>query len=122
VRVIVCGCRDWADPNIISVRLNQLVSAKGPLMIVHGACPTGADYYASRFANSPMGHCIEERHPADWSRGPSAGPARNLRMAELGADLCLAFWDGCSAGTLDMIRRAVAHGISVRIVPKNQAR
>lgn len=117
MRVIVCGSRDWSDPTIVAVRLNQLVSAKGPLVIVHGACPTGADYYASRFANAPMSHCTEERHPADWRQGAKAGPIRNSRMAGLGAGLLLAFWDGASNGTEDMIARAVQHGIPVRVVP-----
>ena len=116
MRVIVAGCRTWTDGGIVAQKLHAIISRKGPITVVHGACPTGADYYASRFAIG-CSSATEERHAADWgNRGAKAGPERNERMAAAGADLLLAFWDGQSPGTLDMIRRAVAHCIPVQIV------
>jgi hypothetical protein len=47
---------------------------------------------------------------------PAAGPRRNEKMARRGADLCLAFPNGSSAGTDDMIRRAQRHGIPVEVM------
>ena len=41
----------------------------------------------------------------EWRRiGPSAGPLRNGRMADYGIAL-VAFWDGKSTGTVDMINQ-----------------
>ncbi len=41
--------------------------------------------------------------PADWTKyGKSAGPRRNIQMAEFG-DSLLAFWDVNSRGTANMI-------------------
>jgi hypothetical protein len=40
---------------------------------------------------------------------------RNEEMAALGADLCIAFWDGRSTGTKDMVDRAYDHGIEVEL-------
>jgi hypothetical protein len=37
-------------------------------------------------------------------------------MAELGADLCIAFWDGRSKGTSHMIETARSHEIPVEII------
>lgn len=46
----------------------------------------------------------------------AAGLLRNVRMAGVGADLCIAFWDGRSTGTAHMIDQARAQGIPVEVV------
>ena len=112
-RIIVCGSRDWRDYETIRRVLDDLLDTRGPFTLVHGACPAGADSIARAWG---VGLVQLEAHPADWSAGKGAGPERNELMASLGADLLLAFWDGRSRGTKDMIRRGVAHGIPVRIV------
>lgn len=57
--------------------------------------------------------------PADWEKhGKAAGPIRNEEMASF-ASHCIAVWDGESTGTEDMIKRARAHNLIVRIVPTN---
>jgi hypothetical protein len=114
MRVIVCGSRDWRDYARVREVLDTLLAQRGPFVLVHGACATGADSIARAWG---VGVVQLEPHAADWKGlGNGAGPARNEVMASLGADLLLAFWDGRSRGTRDMIRRAVAHGIPVRIV------
>ena len=47
-----------------------------------------------------------------------AGPLRNEKMARV-ADALIAFWDGKSRGTKNMIDLANMKGISVRIVRYN---
>mgnify|MGYP001615276374 CR=1 FL=1 len=125
-RIIVCGSRTWDDFDTVAVELRLLAdrwrhdSSGLPrdVTIVHGACPTGADKLADDWC-AKAGIAKVERHPADWdSHGKGAGFVRNRKMAELGAVLCLAFWDGVSKGTLDMITQATRRGIPVRIVPK----
>jgi len=54
-------------------------------------------------------------YPADWkTHGKGAGYIRNELMAK-NADMLIAFWDGQSRGTKDMILRAVAHGLEIHV-------
>jgi hypothetical protein len=108
--VIVCGSRTWSDEQHIADVLLSIQNCT----IIYGVCPTGADRLAARVARRmelPL-----EPHPADWkTHGKAAGPIRNEEMAASGADLCLAFWDGKSKGTMDMMGRARRHGIKLRV-------
>jgi hypothetical protein len=119
-RVIVTGCRDWTDPVAVDVALHRAIGRfHDQVVVVHGGCPTGADKFAADFCKRRG--IASDVHAADWDKhGRAAGPIRNREMAEAGASQCLAFWDGKSTGTLDMIKQATAHGIPVRIVPKGK--
>lgn len=131
MRLIICGSRHFNSP----IRLNLVLTRHAswhlaapesrPLILVHGACPTGADKLVddwfewkrleALFTDRLFGLSVE-RHPADWrTHGKAAGPFRNREMAEAGADRCIAFLKRGSAntGTLDMIRAAHACGITV---------
>lgn len=56
-------------------------------------------------------------YTADWKgEGRAAGPIRNAKMAEDG-DVLLAFWDGKSRGTLDMITKMTQVGKPTHIIP-----
>lgn len=126
MRVIVTGSRGWTDRGRIATRLAQLDLAlpKGappPIIVVgydpENDRPRGVDRIAYQEAHK-LG-MLTEPHPAYWEvEKKVAGFRRNERMAKSGADLCLAFWDGRSTGTLDMITRAVKHGIPVDVVMK----
>lgn len=110
MRVIVTGSRDWGRGEIVFGALgglwNMCQMMDTTLTIVHGGCPSGADRFAHDFALGKAG-VREEVFRADWNRhGKMAGPIRNAEMADSGADLVMAFWDGTSRGTENMIRRA----------------
>jgi len=110
MRVIVCGSREWTDRDAIANRLFDLPT---DAVIVHGAAK-GADRIAGQEAQK-LGLLVEE-HPADWEYyGKRAGFLRNRRMAEIGADLCLAFWDGRSSGTAMMVDLAEKYDIPVEL-------
>ena len=113
-RIIVCGGRGYTDRQRIREVLDEYMPP-APFdepTIVHGAA-RGADLTAADVALRE-GFWVEA-HPARWKRdGKAAGPLRNEEMARLGADLCIAFPGG--AGTEDMIRRCINHGIPVRRV------
>lgn len=124
LRIIVTGGRkrdsqdDYTRMINILVDIDEYWCRAVDLVIIQGGCPDGIDALARRFAHEydvPV-----ESYPADWARyGRAAGPKRNQLMADAGADLCLAFPSlGRSAGTWDMIRRAVAAGIETRIYPE----
>lgn len=56
-----------------------------------------------------------EIYKADWgAHGKSAGPIRNVKMAEV-AEALIAVWDGESKGTKHMIDVARAKGLKVYI-------
>lgn len=120
--MIICGTRRWRDRAKIANRLFELPS---DTVIVVGydpkrEKPDGADRIAYQEAQK-LG-LIVEPHPARWDlygrpgRKNPAGAIRNQEMAEAGAQLCIAFWDGLSSGTFDMMGHAVKRGIPVEVV------
>lgn len=112
-RIIVCGSRGWHDRERVADRLFDLPVSS---IIVHGAA-RGADRIAEQ-EGQKLGLLVEA-HPADWEKyGKSAGYRRNELMASLGADLCIAFWDGRSLGTQHMMDLAKKYGITVEVVMK----
>lgn len=124
-RILVTGSRNWTDRETLEHELaDECDSFPGPVIVVHGDCPRGADAIAARFIREwghKYGGITAEPHPADWdNQGPAAGPIRNQRMVDLGAVLCLAFPLGESRGTYDCVRRANRAGIPVRVVPERR--
>lgn len=120
MRVLVTGSRSWRDGKLIRTKLDDcLATARaigGKLVVVHGACKSGADSYADAWGRwhetHPEDGLVEvEPHPANWEgrcrdmcqphhrridpRGwdvcPAAGFYRNEDMVHSGADLVLAF-------------------------------
>ena len=109
MRVIVCGGRDYANRTVVGGVLGML---RDGVTIVHGAA-SGADSLAAVEA-ALLGFDVEA-HPADWNAyGKAAGPIRNQRMLDAGADLVIAFPGG--RGTADMVRRSREAGIVVLTV------
>jgi len=56
------------------------------------------------------------KFPAEWNKfGKAAGPKRNKEMA-IAADALIAFWDGKSRGTKNMIELAKQKGLKVKVI------
>lgn len=107
-RVLITGSRTWDDKQAILDALRKYANKVYSLVVVHGACPKGADALADELAQE---YGVEvERHPADWNtHGRQAGFIRNAKMVELGADVCLAFIRNGSKGatmTADLAEKA----------------
>ena len=51
-RILVTGSRDWDDVTTIGAALEQALIDAGPrpVLVVHGACPSGADWHADHYA------------------------------------------------------------------------
>lgn len=117
MRVLVTGSRKWADEAAVYDALWGIYNEHGPFQLVHGDCSTGADSLAHLWwsiVGSKLG-CTEMKYPAAWAaRGRAAGPERNRRMVEAGADLVLAFPLPEGSGTQHTIRLAEEAGIEVR--------
>lgn len=117
MRVIVTGSRKWEQPSVVYDALNEVYQQHGPFTLVHGACATGADFYAHRWyevAGRALG-VGEIKYRAEWARhGRAAGPRRNAVMVHAGADLVLAFPLPGGSGTQGTMELARAAGIEIK--------
>lgn len=124
VRVIIAGGRDFTDYHKLKTYMNCLLQLldKSQVEIISGGAK-GADSLGERYARE-FGYKLK-RFPADWNKyGKAAGPIRNKEMALYAAEakgVLVAFWDGSSRGTYDMITRAEEYGLEVYI-PKYSRR
>lgn len=111
--VIIAGSRTFDDYECLKSTLDVLFkNLREEVVIICGAA-RGADALGERYAKS---HGYEIRYfPADWQTyGRAAGPIRNKEMAQ-SADALVAFWDGKSPGTKNMINLAKKYGLKIRI-------
>lgn len=115
-RILVTGSRDWTDSRLLCEAISAAAdeAGRGRVVIVHGACPRGADKLADLYAGAQ--EFGVERHPADWKGGygKAAGFVRNAQMVKLGADVCLAFIKDGSRGATHCADLAEKAGIDVR--------
>lgn len=125
MKVIIAGGRDFNDYNLLekscdfylqNVKEVEIVSGKQRTRNYVGSEDYGADFLGEKYATN-RGYKVKE-FPADWNLGKSAGPVRNNEMAEY-ADYLIAFWNGKSKGTKNMIDLAEKKGLNVRIVKYN---
>lgn len=116
MRVIIAGGRDYKNYNFVKEQLDELWSKHlelKELTILNGMA-SGVDSLAYKWAKE-RNFTIEE-YPAQWNRyGKAAGPMRNRQMAEK-ADVLIAFWDGHSPGTQNMIEEARAKKLKIKII------
>jgi hypothetical protein len=110
MRVIVAGCRDWTDAWFVG---RAIVNFPWPIGEIVSGGARGADKLGERWAKEndvPL-----KVFPAEWSiYGKQAGFVRNAQMADY-ADGLIAFWDGKSRGTKDMIERATSSGLRLAV-------
>jgi hypothetical protein len=113
-RLLVTGSRTWHDVRVIEQALAVILDRHPEgVLLVHGACPRGADAIAAGYAARTPGYRAEA-HPADWDRyGRAAGYRRNAEIIALGADGCAAFIRGGSPSSTNVVRLAGAAGIPV---------
>lgn len=107
MRVLVCGGRDYRNPQAVYSALDAL---DGVTCIIEGGAQ-GADCYAAEWADKTGTPHMQFN--ADWKAyRRAAGPIRNKRMLDEGKpDLVLAFPGG--RGTANMISQAQKAGVKV---------
>lgn len=112
--VIIAGPRDFKDFHFLVTKCDQILKNRKNIVIVSGKC-SGADQLGEYYARM-KGYPIKD-FPAQWRKNGkldrSAGPRRNRQMAEF-AHALIAFWDGISSGTKNMIETAREKGLLVR--------
>jgi hypothetical protein len=108
-RILLTGSRVWTHGTLL-LRVLALWRDRCPGgVLVHGACPTGADFMAAALWGR-WGLPVEA-HPASWAFGRAAGPRRNQAMVNLGADVCLVFPLPTSRGSIGCGHMAERAGI-----------
>lgn len=114
MRVIIAGSRSFFKWILLDKKVGAILKNIPPeeIVIITGGA-NGADKLGKKYANL-MGYRHEE-YLADWTLGPKAGPIRNREMLKE-ADALIAFWDGESRGTKDMIEIAKKKGLKVRVI------
>lgn len=104
-KVIIAGCRDFADYELLKEECDFYLQNQKPedIVIVSGHA-SGADALGEHYA---LERDLQlETYTADWkAHGRAAGPIRNAQMASV-AHALIAFWDGKSRETKNMIGTA----------------
>ena len=110
MRTIIAGSRSVKHYEVVRKAIRD--SGFEITKVVSGGA-LGADKLGEEWARDNQ--IPVQRFPADWTRhGKSAGPLRNIQMAE-NADALIAIWDGVSRGTKHMIEAAAQRGLMVHI-------
>ena len=114
-KVIIAGCRDLADYELLKEECDFYLQNQKPedIVIVSGHA-SGADALGEHYA---LERDLQlETYTADWkAHGRAAGPIRNAQMASV-AHALIAFWDGKSRETKNMIDTAKKHNLQVAVV------
>jgi hypothetical protein len=116
-RIIVCGGRDFSDRALCFKTLDELLPKYDCPEIVSGHA-SGADQFGEEYAKE---HGLQfQIFKPDWKKyGKSAGPIRNRQMLMYALEttaVIIAFWDGESKGTKNMISQAQNAGAKVHII------
>lgn len=112
MKVIIAGSRTFNNYEILLKACDFYLKKTTDIEIVSGGAK-GADELGERYAEE-RGYLIK-RFPADWNKhGKSAGYIRNGLMAHY-SDALIAFWDGKSKGTKNMIEQAKKNNLNIKI-------
>ena len=111
MKIIVAGSRHFNDYWFIHEKLKDRITSKD--QIVEGGAK-GVDEQARNYALKK--NISFRTFDADWDKhGKAAGPIRNAKMADY-ADKLIAFYDGNSRGTGNMIKTAKSKGLGIEII------
>lgn len=118
MKILVAGSRTFDDFSLLEKTLNRFTKKvnKKDLIVMHGGAK-GADSLASRWCDKNF--VTYKIYRPDYSKYPPkrAPLMRNQEMVnEENIDLVIAFWDGVSRGTQDLIDRAEAKGLKVIVI------
>lgn len=112
-KVIIAGGREFDDYEQLCDMADHMLQNKDNIEVVSGVA-RGADTLGEMYAKE-RGYALKQ-FPADWNKhGLGAGPIRNKQMADYG-DALIAFWDGLSKGTKNMIEVARTNDLQVKVV------
>ena len=116
-RIIICGSRDFDNKPLCFDTLDKILPLYGETEIISGHAK-GADIFGEEYAQM---HSIKlSVFKPDWAKyGRGAGPIRNREMLKYASGrtpVIIAFWDGKSKGTKNMIDQANKAGAVVHVI------
>ena len=116
-RIIVCGGTDFDDYDYFTRKMDMMLKSYGNIKLVSGHAK-GADSFVEIYAaekDIPI-----QVFPAEWKRyGRTAGPIRNRAMLVYAMEetpAVIAFWNGKSRGSGNMLKLAKDHGVECQIL------
>ena len=113
-KLIVAGSRSFNQYPLLKEKLDLFLRNRMPEVEIVSGKACGADRLGERYAKE-HGLIVKE-FPANWDMyGKQAGLIRNAQMANY-AHALVAFLDGRSSGTEDMIEKIKAQQKPIRIV------
>lgn len=116
-KVIIAGSRSFNNYGVLAKACDKILSAKRKThqIIVFCGEAKGADSLGKIYAQK-NGFSVAS-FPANWTKhGKAAGVIRNAEMQAAGADALIAFWDGKSPGTENMIGIMRKAGKPVQVI------
>jgi hypothetical protein len=111
-RIIICGSRTFNDRDFLFRKMDRLCVRFTDIVVLSGAA-RGADAYGEEWAFY-WWWTVMRYHPDYKLHGNMAPFVRNQEMVE-NADRLVAFWNGRSGGTKDVIRKARKWGVKVKV-------
>lgn len=114
MRIIIAGSREYNNYEEAAKLIDKFIEDvnSSNVVIVSGGAK-GADKIGEEYAARNDLDCVV--YKANWGKyGKQAGIIRNGEMAK-NADCLLAFWDGESRGTYNMINTAKKRKLKVRV-------
>jgi hypothetical protein len=131
-RIIIAGSRGFNDYNLLKEKCDYLIQSISAEIVIVSGNANGADKLGERYAKEK--NYKVETYPAQWEDFSTpcrikynkhgkpynalAGHKRNQLMADC-SDMLIAFWDGKSTGTQDMLDRAYENKLVVRTIEYN---
>jgi hypothetical protein len=118
MKLAIVGSRDFDDYDFLKKKILSSINLEEISCVISGGA-RGADSLAERFADEFK--ISKEIYLADWKRhGTLAGGLRNIDVANA-CDVLIAFWDGVSPGTKDVIKKArCKHKKVIKVVVKTK--
>lgn len=114
-KIIVAGSREYTNKAVVFGALEYYLAGQQVEIVSGGA--RGVDQLGEDYARYKGLPCKTFPYRSEY--GKAGGPIRNGEMARY-ADGLLAFWDGNSTGTKNMIDQAKARGLNVKVVRIDQ--
>ena len=112
MKVVIAGGREFNNYELLREICDGVIPTLTTPEIVSGGA-RGTDKLGEQYSKE-KGFDLKI-FPADWNKhGKGAGHIRNRQMAEYG-DMLIAFWDGESKGTKNMIDTSKKLGLLVYI-------
>jgi hypothetical protein len=130
MKIVICGGREFHNTELFITEMHSILEGKENFTLVSGGA-TGADTLARKYAQ--MNEYPFEEYLAEWDNldapgavvktnkktgklyNARAGHDRNFVLLDM-ADMIVAFWDGISPGTGEMVREAKKRNIPLVIV------